>query len=701
MADPTINLSDVLFYGGVKSVPLILQSEVAECGLACVGMISSYYGKKLNIATLRTLFSVGTQGMSVADMIELSDNLDLTSRALQCPLEDIKHLKLPCVLHWDLDHFVVLTRVSGKSVEICDPARGKVQLSLSEIGKHFTGIALELFPSKCFKKADDRKLMKVKDLWSKITGFKTNLTILIALSLILQAFVLITPYYMQWIVDKVLLTNDDALLLVLTFGFCSLVVLKNLIQAFRSWIIVRLTTSLSIQMGANLFRHLLKLPLDYFSKRHIGDVISRFSSLEHIRELLTNNVVEVIIDGMMALVIVMVMFAYDVMLASLVVCSVALIFFIKLFFYYPYRRVQEEIIHNQAREDTVFLETVKAIQTLKLYNQDGRRTNLWLNRSAEVLNGNINHSKLTILSTTLINLTIGIEGILVYFFGAMSVMDGALTIGMLLAFVSYKTVFSDCSKNFVEKFFDFRLLSLHLERLSDITLHEVENRGGKAPCVKSGSGRIDIVNLGFRYSDKSPFVFRDLNFSIEAGESVVLTGPSGCGKSTLLKVLIGILKPTEGTVLLDGVDISEIDTTAYRSLIGSVMQNDTLLSGTIADNVTLFDPNYSRVKLDRCCQLAGLSEDIAMMPMGVFSLVGDMGNSLSGGQAQRIFLARALYFDPKILVLDEATSHLDTDKELEINRNINNLQITKVMIAHREETIRSADREIKLVSCNG
>jgi ATP-binding cassette subfamily B protein RaxB len=680
------------------STPLILQSEIAECGLACIGMVASHHGHKINLPGIRTFHSVGSQGMKLADVIDVGDKFGLASRALKCPIDEINRLVLPCIIHWDLDHYVVLTRVDDGKVELNDPARGRRKLTVDEFGDHYTGIALELTPTSAFKKADRRILMRLSDLWERAVGFKQSIALLIALSVVLQVFSLTLPYYTQWTVDKVLLTNDQPLLTVLALSFAALIVIQAALAAFRSWIVVRLTTSLSLQMGANLFRHLLKLPLNFFSSRHIGEIISRFGSLSEIKELLTNNVVEIFIDGVMALFILGVMYLYDAKLACIALIVTVLAFLIELGYFYPIRKIKEELINDEAKEDTVFLETIRSIQTIKLYNQSNARLSNWLNRNTDVLNSNIRLSKLEIGKESMIKTLFGLEGIFLLYLGAHSVINGGFTIGMLLAFLSYKTLFTSCAKNFIDKGFEFRLLSLHLERLADITLHQTERQIGQTAKQKTKASSVQLINLGYRHEGCSEFLFRNINLQVTEGESVALTGPSGCGKSTLLKVVLGVLPPTEGRVLIDGEDIADLDLGSVRSKIGSVMQNDSLLSGTVIDNITLFEPNYDQEKLDNAIHLSGLWDDLDNLPLGGLTLIGDMGSTLSGGQAQRVYLARALYFSPSLLVLDEATSHLDQNKESEVNDKIRQLNLTRIMVAHRKETIESADRVVDITA---
>jgi ATP-binding cassette subfamily B protein RaxB len=366
-------------------------------------------------------------------------------------------------------------------------------------------------------------------------------------------------------------------------------------------------------------------------------------------------------------------------------------------YFYPIRRIQEELINDEAREESIFLETLRSVQTLKLYGQEHHRTNLWMNRSADVVNSGIRLSKLNIAENTLVQILVGLESILLLYFGALAVMNEELTIGMLLAFIAYKTIFTQSVYNLIEKGFEFKLLGLHLERLSDITLHRrVKDRPNSLPAGNHLKGRLRFEKVGYRFPSNDQWVFRNLSFDITPGESVAIVGPSGSGKTTLLKTFLRLLEPSEGIISADGIDVSKIRLKDFRNRVSTVMQDDCLFSGTITDNVTLFQSDVCPEKLAYFCEMAGIREDIEAMPMKYSSLVGDMGSTLSGGQVQRILLARALFSEPDILVLDESTSHLDTKTESILNDNIRDMNITRIIVAHRKDTIDSADRVINI-----
>jgi ATP-binding cassette subfamily B protein RaxB len=688
---PTIvDAIDLISYSGKRSVPLIMQSEVSECGLACLAMISSFYGYKINLSPLRKKVTLDSNGINLKQLMNVANQLHFSSRALQCSLNEIEQLSLPCILHWNMDHFVVLTRITKNTIFINDPAFGKRKIHRKEFSDSFTGIALELTPTTSFKKQDVRVVMKITQLWEKITGLKRALISLLALSLILQSAALLLPYYMQWVVDNVLLSNDTSLLIVLAFGFSLLTIIQSGVSAFRSWLVLRFSSSLNLHMGANLFHHLINLPMSYFEKRHIGDVVSRFGSLSAIREMLATGLVEAVIDGIMASIVLIMLYVYSPLLATLALGFVLLSFLVQLAFYYPNRRITEESIVAEAKEDTSFLESIRAIQTIKLFSHETSRQNLWLNRYAEVINTNIRLGKLDIAETTFNSLIFGLESILVIYFGALIVIDGELTVGMLLAFIAYKGQFTTSITNFIDNILSFKLLGLHLERLSDITLQKTElNNTNYVAPLSTVKGNIRLESICFRYADSSEWVLHNINLEVKSGDSIAIVGASGCGKTTLLKIILGLLKPTSGRIYLDGIDISQLSLNEYRQHFGAVMQNDLLFSGTLSENITLFDPNYDEDKLNECCRLACILDDIEKLPMKYHSLVGDMGNNFSGGQLQRLFLARALYKEPAILCLDESTSHLDQQNESWINDNIKSLPMTRIIIAHRKSTIES------------
>lgn len=682
----------LLRYGWGKKLPIIIQTEVAECGLASMAMVANYHGHQVDLNALRRKFSISSKGATLQGLIKLADDLQLSSRPLRLSLSELSQLQKPCILHWDLNHFVVLKSVKGDKITIHDPAIGVRTMSRAEASKHFTGVALELTPTPDFEPEKIAKKARFSDFWSRIIGLKRVLIQILILSILLQIFAIAAPFYTQLVVDDVIISRDLDLLLILALGFGLLALVNIVVTALRSVVILYMGTQLNIQMAANLFRHLLKLPMEYFEKRHIGDVISRFGSLQTVKDLLTTGVIETIVDGIMAIGLLVMMFIYSPLLGFIVTIAVVLYIILRLLLYRPYRQLNEESIVANAKQNSNFMETVRAIQSVKLFGNETQRQTVWHNYYADEVNAGIKVGKLTIGYQFINGLIFGVENIIVIYLAATQVIDSLMTIGMLYAFMSYKSQFTGKASALVDKVIQFKMLSLHMERLGDIILSEQEKDVDGNRVLSQVEGKLELEDISFKYSDNEPLILDGLELTVEPGSSVAIVGPSGTGKTTLMKIMLGLMEPATGKVMLDGTDIRQVGLKTYRQQIGTVMQSDQLLSGSIADNICFFDPNFDQEKVEECAKMAAIHEDIVRMPMAYHTLIGDMGSSLSGGQKQRVLLARALYKNPKILFLDEATSHLDVGLETMVNDTIKQLDITRVVIAHRPETIKMADQ---------
>ncbi|WHI52545.1 peptidase domain-containing ABC transporter [Microbulbifer sp. MLAF003] len=685
-----------------RQLPVILQTEAAECGLVCLAMIAGFHGYDTDLVSLRHRFHISNHGINLKTLVDIADRLHLAGRALRLEMEELEELQCPCVLHWDMNHFVVLKSLQRGTAVIHDPAMGERILSLEELAQHFTGVALELLPTDEFQLGEDRQQLKLRHFWSSISGLKRSLGQILILSLILQLFVVVSPFYMQTVVDDVILRGDESLLLVLAMGFGLLLAIQVGTNALREWVILHVSSRLNVQMAANLFRHLIRLPMNYFFTRHMGDIVSRFGSLNKVRELLTTGLVAAVVDGIMALITLVAMIFYDMKLTLIVLLAVALYIILRVLLYRPLHLLTEEEIVVQAKHDSHFMESVRAIQTIKLFQRENDRQSQWQNYLVDAINKDIRITRWNIGYKTANRLLFGIENLLVIYFAAIAVMGNIFTIGMLYAYMSYKNRFVQSMDALIAKWIELKMLGLHLDRLSDIVFTKTESTGEvcnrRVEIDRSGplQGKIEVRNLTFQYGEAETPAFQNLSFTIEPGETVAIVGPSGCGKSTLLKCMMGLLQPTAGEILIDGQPLKQIP--HYRSQIAGVLQDDQLLAGSISDNIACFEPKIDMQEVVRSAKKACIHDEIMYMPMQYNTLVGDMGTSLSGGQKQRIVLARALYRVPRILFMDEATSHLDMATESLVNDHIKGLAITRVLVAHRPETVRSAGRRIVLSS---
>jgi len=688
-----------LSLGFGRSLPVILQTEATECGLACLAMVAGYHRHHTDLMTLRRRFPISLKGATLSDVIQIAQQLDLGTRPLKLDLEDLSQLKLPCLLHWNFNHFVVLKEVSAKTVTIHDPAVGSRTLSWNEVSDSFTGVALEIWPGTNFKPAKAAPTIRLRQLMGHVSGLRSSLGQILILALVLEIFGLISPFFLQWVIDNVLVAADRDLLTTLAIGFGLLMLMQQTVAAIRSWAILYMGTTLNLQWRANVFTHLTRLPVQYFEKRHLGDVVSRFGAIDLIQHTLTTSFLEAMLDGAMTIVTLGMMFLYSSTLGCIALGAIVLYALGRWAWYGPLRNATDEQIVHAAKQQTHFLETIRGIKTIKLFQRQDHRRSSWLTLLVEQINADLRVQKLQLAYRLLNGLLFGTENVLIIWLGARLVLDGNFSAGALMAFIAYKNQFDTRAGALIDKFYELKMLQLQGARLADIVLSEPEPVSGPHSVeTVTLAASISVNQLSFRYAEQEPMILDNVSFTIEAGESVAIVGPSGCGKTTLINVLLGILPATAGEVTVGGISIKHCGTAILRSMVGTVLQDDVLFAGSIADNIHFFDSQASQDWVEQCAEMASIAAEIRSMPMGYQTLVGDMGTVLSGGQKQRILLARALYKRPKVLFLDEATSHLDVEKEQIVNRAVKALNVTRVIIAHRPETIASASRVIVLLN---
>ncbi len=684
---------------GRERLPVILQAEHSECALVCLAMVLNFHGHRIDINTLRLRSGTSAQGVTLKSLIQLADRWQLATRPLRLETEELGQLVLPAILHWDLDHFVVLKAVRKGRVYLHDPASGARDLALSDIDRHFTGVALELRPAADFKQCDETRRLQLWDLWQRSEGLWRSLGQLLLLSLLLQLFALALPFYTQLFIDDVLVNQDHALLKIMATGFFMVTVVRCLTELLRARVVLHLGSTLGFQFATNVCRHLLRLPLSWFARRHPGDITSRFASLAQIKDFLCSGIVEVLIDSVMVLWTLALMLVYSRLLTAVALVAVLLYLALRCLLYRRMRICNEELLQASASESSHFLENLRAIQGIRLFGKEAERLSGWQNVYATVINAGVRAQMLGVHLRFANGLLLGVENIVLMLLGGFAVLNNEISMGMVMAYLSFKDQFYNRVFALVDKVFEFRLLELHLSRLGDIALHppEQHRRGIGIPppdvCLQGG---LVLQQLGFRHDEQAPWLFRGIDLQVGNDEVVAITGPTGCGKSTLLKVVLSLLQPTEGVVSLHGMPINSMGLEAYRERIAGVLQDDALLSGSIFDNITLFDPTPDRERVEMVASLAAIAPDIRVMPMQYNTLVGSMGAALSGGQVQRILLARALYKRPRLLVLDEATSHLDVATEKAVNKAIKQMNIARLLVAHRPDTIRQADRILEL-----
>ncbi|EMO9463940.1 peptidase domain-containing ABC transporter [Raoultella ornithinolytica] len=680
-----------------NKVPVIIQSESTECGNACLSMICGFYGKDIDLFNFRNRYGSTSQGATLNVLAAIAQKAGLKTRALSLDIAEIKELRLPCILHWSLNHFVVLVAIKGKRFIIHDPALGRRVLHLQELSENFSGIALEAWPDSDFRQEKQRSRLKLLDLMHNMVGLKSALIKIFMLSVVIETVNLLLPMGTQIVTDHVITAHDENLLLVICVGLMFFTIFKTWVSMIRAWVSLKLNTLTDVQWKTSFFDHLMSLPLAFFEKRQLGDIQSRFASLDIIRATFTNSIVTGMIDSIMTIGLLIMLSLYGGWLVWVVLGFTVCYAIMRALTYKFYRTVSEELIVKRARSGSHFMESLYGIATIKSLNLKNRRSQHWLNTNIDVSNAGLKQTRFDMLFGGINTFINSADQVVILWLGAQMVMDNTMTIGMFMAFNAYRGQFTQRAASLIDLTMQLKMLSLHNERISEIVYSEPEVDSPLRNVFEENVGvSLEVRDLAYQYDLLSKPVFSNVNISVAAGESVALVGVSGIGKTTLLKVMSGLLTPERGEIFIGGFDINKIGINNFRSNIACVLQEDRLFSGSITDNISGFDDEVDEALVIECAMQCNIHEEILRMPMGYETIIGELGAGISGGQKQRLLIARALYQKPRILFMDEATSHLDINNEKIINAAIESLNITRIIIAHRPSTIACADRIIDL-----
>ncbi|HDR2376496.1 TPA: peptidase domain-containing ABC transporter [Enterobacter asburiae] len=676
-----------------KRIPVVFQTEASECGLACLSMICSFYGKQVDLLQLRQQFNLSSRGVNLHAIKAIASELEMSSRALSVDLQELHAVRKPCILHWDFNHFVVLIKVDKNSAVIHDPAFGRRVISMPELSQHFTGVVLEVWPGTTFSVQKKQNRLKATTLLKNVNGLMTSLAKIFFLSLVIELISLLLPVGTQLVTDNVIASGDYGLLNIICLGLFILILLRLTVSVIRSWTTLILGTLIDVQWSFSLFSHLIKLPTTYFERRKLGDIQSRFHSLDVIRATFTTGLTGSIIDTLMLMGLLVMMFLYNLQLSMIVVSFTAIYTFIRFATYRYYRQLSEEELIKEARLNSYFMETLYGIATIKIQGMTDLRINNWFNLFSDKVNTGIRLTRMDLFFGGVVSFIAACDQIVILWVSGRLMMDSHLTIGMFIAFNTFRSQFYDRINALINFIIQLKLINLHNERVADIALQEASSSTATSPLrLPHGALTLETQDLTYRYDNHADPIFSKLNLTIHAGESIAITGVSGAGKSTLMKVLCGLFEPSNGCVRINGIDIKQLGFEHYAERIACIMQEDKLFSGSIKENIAGFRPDIDEQWMVQCAIASHIHNDILKLPMGYETLIGELGEGLSGGQKQRIYIARALYRKPGILFMDEATSHLDKTSESQVNQSIQEMNITRIIIAHRETTIASADR---------
>jgi ATP-binding cassette subfamily B protein RaxB len=685
---------------GAQRVPFAAASERNECGLACLAAISEYLQGEIELVEIRELARHSGRGETLLEIRDLAEQIGLNARGVGVELGGLNIIAKPAILHWDMDHFVVLERTNRRGIVIMDPAAGRMEVPWSQVDKSFTGVALELKASARWKVRRRRpRKVSVLDFVGPLSMWGTDVVLIVLLSLLMEALVLVAPFQMQMSIDTAVAAGDGRLVWVLGISFGIVVLMQASVALIRSWATAVFGARFGFELHDRFVRALHGKSATYFLKHHTGDMLNRSRSVHTIQSLVTAQLIQALLGAVMSVLMVAVMFVAVPRMAATVLAFGLLNIGTTAGLRQAALDNSRRALRAAAKADSVFLENARAARAIKLFGKEAVRTSVWRNRFVELTNLELSGARLTMYSGQSAQLTAGLGNVALISIGTYLVLGGSITLGTMMMFFVLKTFFVERLNNCVNYLMELRRVQTHAERIDEV-IGEDTGGGNKAPSPFSpapGEGvRIEVRDVWFRYGNDAPWVLKGVNLKIEPGESVAIAGPSGCGKSTLLGVMVGLLEPNQGEVLINGRNLKTISAADYAKLIGVVMQDDALFFGTVADNISFFDAPVDMARVKAAAEKANIARQIEAMPMNYYSTLAEAAMDISGGQKQRVFIARAIYHEPKVLFLDEATSHLDADSERLVSQAIRAMKMTRVLVAHRKETIATADRVFAL-----
>ncbi|TRV43048.1 MAG: ATP-binding cassette domain-containing protein [Microcystis panniformis Mp_MB_F_20051200_S9] len=679
----------------LRRYPFFEQQSASDCGAASLVMIARYWGKRISVNRLRELANVNRDGATRSGLITAAENIGLSTRPVKATLEGLVKQTLPVIAHWEGKHFVVIWKITAKQVIIGDPAIGQLTLSRAEFASKWTGFTLLLQPNQKFRDTKEDKA----SLWQFYRLLEPHWFVLLEIfvaSLFIQIFGLITPIFTQLILDRVIVQGSLTTLWAMGIGALIFGVFRVAITGLRAYLLDHTANRIDTALITGFIRHTLSLPLGYFESRYVGDIISRVGENRKIQRFLSGEALSILLDLLTVFVYLAVMFRYSWQLALISLAIVPPFLLLALISTPFLQRISRDIFQAIAKESSYLIEILTGIRTVKSTATERSTRWHWEDLfSVEVkknFSGQIIGNNLQIFSNLIESLAT--TGLLC--FGAYLVIQNQLSIGQLIAFNMLFAQIIAPFQRLTVLWTQFQEVNIAVERINDVLDAEAEENLEKISrqFLPELQGHIRFENVTFRYhTDSDHNVLENLSFEILPGQTVAIVGRSGSGKTTISKLLIGLYPPTDGKVLIDGYDLSTIALSSLRQQVGVVDQDTFLFGSTIRENISLGHPDRPLESVIEAAKLAGIHDFIQSLPMGYETQIGEGGGLLSGGQRQRIAIARSLMGEPRLLILDEATSHLDTESEQIIQNNLQKIRQnrTMVIIAHRLSTVRNAD----------
>jgi subfamily B ATP-binding cassette protein HlyB/CyaB len=685
----------------IRRFQLVQQAEEMDCGAACLAMICRRYGINMTLGKLRELANVTREGATLESLARVGESLGFTTQGMKCSHDALLGFDLPLIAHWEGYHYVIVYGISKRHVWVADPGAGFRKMTIEEFNRGWTGFCLIFKPGEELAKGQDPTSPWLRFI-RYVLPYKNVLGYLFLATFVIQLLGVVPPVITQNILDRVIVHDNASLLTILVIGLIITNVFTQLTVVMRAFLSNFMVRNLDFAMMSGFLRHSLSLPLSFFAKRKTGDVFARFQENAKIRQFLTESTLSTILNLLMVTIYLTILFVYSTLLTSLLLVLIVPVVVLTVAATPRLKNYAREVFESATAAESTLMETISGIETVKGMGIERPMRMKWERQFAKALNDQYSSQRFNILiglASQVFNSAISITILAV---GARLVMAQELTIGQLMAYSALMGMVLGPLMGLVALWNQLHGAGVAMERLGDILdmAPEQDPKTLSSRIVLPDlQGDIRIQDVYFRYGgDETPYVLENINLDIKPGQVVSIVGQSGSGKTTLAKLIVGFYQATEGKIVVDGYDLDQIDKEYYREQIGYVMQSNLLFSGTIAENIAAGDDNPDRQKIVEVAKLADAHSFIANMPLGYDQVVGERGMGLSGGQMQRLCIARGLYRDPKLLIFDEATSALDSQSESNIMNNMQDILAgrTAIVIAHRLSTIMNSDKIVVL-----